>query len=190
MSSGGGTVGDLLNALSGSVAGAFKNGAIEGFNLQDTIARAKAVYAGQALAASDAPKRTEFKDLKATGKIVDGILKTDTLSMNGSWYQLGGAGNVNLVDQTLDYLLTPSVSGDQFKDLAGTKIPIKVSGSWFAPSVKVDLAGVLKGRAQQEVQKQQEKLKEKAQQKFGDFLKKKLGPAEPAPQPQDQPPPQ
>lgn len=188
VSSGGGTVGALLNALSGSVAGAFKDGAIEGFNLQDTLARAKALYAGQQLAPSNAPKRTEFKDLKAAGKIVDGILKTDSLSMNGSWYQLGGAGNVNLVDQTLDYVLTPSVNGEQFKEIAGTKIPIKVAGSWFAPSVKVDLGSVLKGRAQQEVQKQQEKLKEKAQQKFGDFLRKKLGPTQPPPEQQESPP--
>jgi AsmA protein len=188
VSSGGATVGDILKALSGAVGTSFKDGAVEGFNLKETVARAQALYANQPMPA-DSPNRTEFKDLKATGKIVDGILDTDTLDVKGSWYQLGGDGKVNLVEQTVDYILYPTISGgdEKLKQLQGTKIPIKVSGSWFAPSVKVDVNSMLKGRANEEVQKQQEKLKEKAQQKFGDFLRKKLGEPAPAQQPAEPP---
>jgi AsmA protein len=189
VTSGGTTVGDVLQALSGAVGTSLKDGAVEGFNLKETIGKAKALYSGQPPPA-DEPDRTEFKDLKAAGKIVDGILKTDTLDVKGSWYQLGGDGKVNLIDQTVDYILYPTISGgdEKLKSLSGTKVPIKVSGSWFSPSLKVDLASVVKGRANEEIQKQEEKLKEKAQQKFGDFLRKKIGPAEPAPtQPAQQP---
>ena len=188
VSSGGDTVGAFLQALSGAVGTNFKNGAVEGFNLEQTLAGAKALYAGQVPAASDAPKRTEFRDLKASGKIVNGILDTDTLDVKGSWYQLGGDGKVNLVEQTVNYILYPTVSGEKFKELAGTKIPVQVTGSWYDPKVRVDLEGVLKGRVKQELKQQEDKLKEKATQKFGDFLQKQLGPKTPPPAPAEQPP--
>ena len=191
VSSGGETVGAFLQALSGAVGTSFKEGAVEGFDLQGTLGAAKALYSGQPLPAAEGPKRTEFKDLKAAGKIVNGVLDTDTLDVKGSWYQLGGDGKVNLVEQTVNYILYPTVTGEKFKDLAGTKIPVQVSGSWYAPKVKVDLEGVLKGRAKQELKQQEDKLKEKASQKFGDFLQKKLGPkpAPEEPKPETQPSP-
>jgi AsmA protein len=182
VSSGGTTVGAFLQALSGSVGSSFKDGAVEGFNLDQTLAKAKAMYKGEPEPEASGPKRTEFKDLKAAGKIVNGVLDTDTLDVKGSWYQLGGDGKVNLVDQTLDYVLSPAVSGDKYKDLQGAKIPIRVSGSWYDPKVKVDLAGVLKGKAKEEIHKQEEKVKEKAKSKLGDFLKKHTEP-KPAPEP-------
>lgn len=180
VSSGGDTVGAFLQALSGAVGTSLKDGAVEGFDLQATLAGAKALYAGQMPAAAEGPKRTEFKDLRAAGKIVNGVLDTDTLDVKGSWYQLGGDGKVNLVDQTLNYILYPTVSGDRFKELSGQKIPVQVSGSWWDPKVKVDLQGVLKGRVKEELKQQEDKLKEKATQKFGDFLQKQLGPKPPA----------
>lgn len=177
----GNTVGDILQAMSGATALNFKDGAVEGFNLDQTLQQAKALYQGQPMPAASGPARTEFKDLKGSGKIVNGVLTTDTMNVAGTGYSLAGDGKVNLVDQTLDYVL--NVSSDKYKELQGTKVPVKVAGSWFDPHVKLDLGSVVKGRAQQEVQKQEEKLKSK----FGDFLQKQLGPkpapAEPAPAP-------
>jgi AsmA protein len=187
VSSGGDTVGQFLKGLSGAVATSFKDGAVEGFDLQATLDAAKALYAKQVPPAATGPKRTEFRDLKASGNIVDGILTTKTLNVQGAWYQLGGDGKVNLVDQTLNYVLYPTVSGERFKDIAGTKIPVAVTGSWFDPKIKVDLEGVLKGRVKQELKQQEDKVKEKATQKFGDFLQKKLGP-KPEEKPAEQPP--
>lgn len=188
VSSGGDTVGDFLQALSGAVATSFKEGAVEGFDLQATLDGAKALYAGQPLPAAGGPQRTEFQDLKASGKIVDGILDTDTLDVKGTWYQLGGDGKVNLVEQTVNYILYPTVTGERFKELAGTRIPVAITGSWYDPKIRVDLQGILKGRVKQELKQQEDKLKEKATQKFGDFLQKQLGPKTPAPT--EQPPPE
>jgi AsmA protein len=184
LSSGGETVGAFLQAMDGGLGASFKEGAIEGFNLDQTIATAKATLRGEPApaAAADQPKRTAFKDLKAAGKIVDGVLDTDTLDVKGTWYALGGDGKVNLVEQTLAYTLLPTFSGEKHKDLKGIKVPIAVTGSWYAPQVKVDLKGVVKGAAKQELKQQEEKVKEKAKSKLDDFLKKKLAP-KPAPAP-------
>jgi len=194
VSSGGETVGAVLQQLGGAVGASFKEGAIEGFNLSRTLDNAKAMLRGEPAAASDEPKRTEFRDLTAAGKIKDGVLATDTLDVKGTWYSLGGDGSVNLVEQTVSYTLLPSFTSGKHKDLAGLKVPIAVTGSWYAPKVKVDLKGAVKGKAKEELKQQEEKVKEKAREKLGDFLRKKLPPpkpAEPAPAeaPKEEPPP-
>lgn len=187
----GNTVGDILQALAGATALSFKDGAVEGFNLDENLQKAKALYKGDvaaATAASSGPARTPFKDLKGSGKIAGGVLTTDTLNVAGTGYALGGDGSLNLVNQTIDYVL--NVSTDKYPELKGTKVPLKVSGSWFDPHVKVDLGSVVKGRAQQEVQKQVQKQEEKLKSKFGDFLQKQLGPKPaPAPAPAETPAP-
>lgn len=196
VSSTGETVGAFLQALDGNVGASFQKGAIEGFNLAQTIDNAKAMLRGTPAAASDEPKRTEFRDLKAGGKIQDGVLDTDTFNVTGTWYQLGGDGKLNLVEQTIDYTLLPKFTSDRHKDLAGLKVPITVAGSWYAPKIRVDLKGAAKGAVKEELKQQEEKVKEKAKSKLDDFLKKKLAPkpapaetkpAEPAPAPAEEP---
>jgi AsmA protein len=188
LSSGGETVGAFLQAMDGGLGASFKEGAIEGFNLDQTIASAKATFRGEPAPAADQPKRTAFKDLKAAGKIVDGVLDTDTLDVKGTWYSLGGDGKVNLVEQTLAYTLLPTFSSEKHKDLKGIKVPIAVTGSWYAPQVKVDLKGAVKGAAKEELKQQETKIKEKAKSKLDDFLNKKLAP-KPAPTPAPAPAP-
>lgn len=178
------TVGEVLKGLGGSLATSFQNGAVEGFNLEQTITQAKATFRGEAAPAESGPKRTEFKDLKAAGTITNGVLDTSTLDVKSGSFQLGGDGKVDLFNQTLDYELLPTLTGEKFKDIAGAKIPVKITGSWYAPKVKVDLAGTAKSMVKEEIKKQETKLKEKASQKLGDFLNRKLAPKEkPAPAP-------
>jgi AsmA protein len=203
VSSGGDTVGAVLQQLNGGVGASFKEGAIEGFNLAQAIDGAKAMLRGEQAAASNEPKRTEFRDLKAAGRIKDGVLDTDTLDVKGSWYALGGDGTLNLVEQTVSYTLLPTFSSEKYKDLKGVKVPISVSGSWYAPKVKVDLKGAAKDAVKEELKAREAEVKEKARSKLDDFLKKKLAPkpapapAEPAPTEEpkaesapEQPPPQ
>lgn len=197
LSTAGRTVGDILKALNGALATSFRDGAVEGFNLDETLGKARALYRGEPLPASSGPARTEFKDLKGSGKIVNGVLNTDTLNVKGSWYNLDGDGEVDLVQQQVNYVLYPSISGggDKYKELQGTRIPVRITGSWFDPKIKVDLQSVLKGKVKEEIKQQEERLKEKARDRLGDFLRKNLpsqpAPKEPAPpaEPTPDPPP-
>jgi len=183
------TVGDVMKTMDGALASSFVNGALEGFNLKQTIEQAKALSQGQPAAASDAPKRTEFSDLKGSGKFENGVLKTETLNASGADYKLTGGGNIDLVGMKIDYLLKPTYTGGSVpKDLQGMAIPVKITGNLLDPKIRVDLAGVLKSQAKQavdkEVQKQEKKLKKKLGDKLGDYLKKQ----QPESQPQEQPP--
>ncbi|HUS23511.1 MAG TPA: AsmA family protein [Candidatus Binatia bacterium] len=165
------TVQDLLSGLSGDTALAFVNGALEGINLKQTLAQAKAMARGQVLQAQDAPARTEFSDLKASGTITNGVLRTKSLAAKGDWYSLGGDGAINLAAQQIDYTLKPTITGSEdLKDLEGTTVPVKLTGALFSPKIRVDLEGVLKARARQEVDQQLKKQEDKLRERFGPQL--------------------
>lgn len=175
------TVGDVRKSLNGDLAFAFENGAVKGFNLADTIGRAKATLNAQPYTATG-PDQTEFGELKGTAKIVNGVLKTDDLAANNPLFNLLGQGQADLYNNKIDFtakpLLTEKVKsqagGGRLAELAGLTIPIKLSGDLFAPHVKVDLASALKEKAtataQKQVDKQKEKLFNKFNKKFGNIF--------------------
>ncbi|MGH8456199.1 MAG: AsmA family protein, partial [Stenotrophobium sp.] len=147
----GATVGELRKALDGSVGFNLKNGAVKGFNLGQIIRNAQALMAGQqASAADNTQKETDFASLSASGKIINGVLKSDDLDAKSPVFRLAGAGQVDLANETIDYLAKPTVvesssgqGGKALGDLRGLTIPIQLSGNLFAPSYKVQLNDLL-----------------------------------------------
>jgi AsmA protein len=161
------TVGEARKALNGNVALSLVKGAIEGFNLQKTVKQARAALNGQAAADDNSPSRTEFSDLKGSGKITNGVLRTDALTAKGSSLSFNGAGAIDIGNEQIDYTLTTNVTGDNpdLAQLKGTPIPVKVTGPWSAPKVRVDLESIARQRGREEIKKQGGKLLE-------NFLKK------------------
>ncbi|HWU69135.1 MAG TPA: AsmA family protein [Stenotrophobium sp.] len=187
VTSAGDTVGSLRKALNGTVRFNLQNGAVKGFNLGQIIRGARALMAGQQLSAADnAQKETDFASLSASGKITNGILKSDDLDARSPIFRLAGAGQIDLVNDTLDYLAKPTIvetsSGQGGKDLAdlrGLTIPIQLSGTFSAPKYKLQLDDLLKQKAAGEIQKQLDKHKDEINKKLGgqlgDALSKLLG---------------
>jgi AsmA protein len=146
----------LMSGLNGEMSFDVANGALKGVNIWYEIQRANAVARGRPV-----PQRTsadtEFRQLKGTAVIRDGLLVNEDLV--GGLHSLGlaGRGEVNLVESTLDYRLTASVlreaideaTGER-SELAGASLPLRLRGSLDSPSVSVDLAGLARDRVQQE----------------------------------------
>ena len=65
--------------------------------------------------------------------------------------------------------------GEDLSDLKGIDIPVKVSGTFSDMKYRPDLGGVAKARVDKELDKQKEKLQEKAAGKFEKILPKGLG---------------
>lgn len=157
LTSGGRTVGDLRRDLNGSVSLSFENGAVKGFNLGQIVRRAQALLKGTTLDDTE-PRQTDFTKITFAAQIVDGILKSDQLSALSPLFRLGGSGQINLVDETLDYLVSPTVvasskgqGGKGLEELAGLTIPIRLTGSLYAPKYKLDLQTALKQKAGDEL---------------------------------------
>ncbi len=180
LSSAGKTVGDVRQALNGTVSLNFKNGAVKGFNLAEMIRRGQALLQGTQYVPSGEPVETDFASIDFSGQIVNGILKSNVLDARNPLLRVAGDGEIDLVREAFNYTAKPTIVGTAkgqggrgLDQLEGVTLPIRLTGTFAAPKYKIDFAGALKSRAKQEVQKQVDEHKEELKEK----LSKKLGPA-------------
>jgi AsmA protein len=158
----GNTMGEIKRALNGSASVALQNGAVKGFNLAQLIRQGQSLYQGQSPEQSSAGQQTDFSTLSASGKIANGVLHSDDLAGASPLLRLTGAGQVDLVNSTLDYTVKPIVvntatgqGGKELASLQGIVIPVHVYGPFAAPKYRLDVGEALK---QEAVQKLTQKL--------------------------------
>ena len=161
VTSAGGTVAELKRALNGTVSFALQNGAVKGFNLAQILRQGQALYGGQQVQQGGS-QQTDFTTMSASGKFSNGVLHSDDLSAASPLLRLTGAGQVDLVDNTLDYTAKPTLvntasgqGGKQLAQLQGVVIPVRVYGPLNAPKYQLDVASALQ---QEAVQKLTQKL--------------------------------
>ncbi len=151
------TTGGLLSGLGGNVGFALSDGRFRGVNLWFEIERAYALAKGLPVPQKTSPD-TEFRELSGTAVIRDGRLVNEDLVGGLPFLALAGRGEVDLAAGTLDYRLTATVvreavdstTGER-SELAGARIPLRLSGELAAPKVSVDVAELLKDEAVEEL---------------------------------------
>ena len=101
--------------------------------------------------------------------------------MKSPYLRITGDGAANLVSEVLDYRVTATVvksgkgqGGEDLTDLKGIAIPIKVSGTFSEIKFRPDLAGLLAARANKELEKHKEELREKAAEKLDKIIPNEL----------------
>ncbi|NGY06647.1 AsmA family protein [Solimonas terrae] len=194
------TVGALRRSLDGKIAASAKNGAVKGFNLGAMIRKAQAALAGNPNYTEDSTPETDFATISVSGTLSDGVLHSEDLSAASPLFRVGGAGDINLVDETINYTAKPSIvetskgqGGKDLSSLNGVTIPIRLTGSLWKPKYKIDLAGAVREQAKAQVKQQldehKDELKQKLNDKLGDLLfgKKKKQPQEQPAEPQNSP---
>ncbi len=159
--------------LDGNFAISFRDGAYIGINLAQAVRKAL----GQAT--SNEPQETDFAELRGTGTIRKGVVENRDLYLASPVLRVTGEGKVDLVQEQLDYLLTTKIVGSlegqggaDASKLKGVAIPVRLSGNMKDPSIMVDVEAALKANAEQEIEKQKQKLMEKAEKKIQDKLGK------------------
>ncbi len=181
------TVGAVRQALAGTLSFAFRDGAINGFNLAEIIRNAKARLTGQNVTRG-APLKTDFSELTGSARVDQGILTNDDMELKSPLFRVTGKGKVNLVDNTLDYLVRASVvntlkgqGGNELADLRGVTVPIQLSGDMMSPKYRLDLAAALasvqservdeaKEKAKERLKENEQKLRDKAREKLQDLF--------------------
>ena len=171
------TRGEWLSKLkqnsNGTMNLAFLDGAVNGFNIRQSIEAAKAKFAGKEAPSTETLK-TDFSSLTISGVIKNGVFSSDDLDLQAPLLRVGGKGNANLNTEEIDYQvnakLVESVEGQQggsADDLAGLEIPVGIKGPFNAPKIDVLLDEMMKARAdaekariKAEIDKQKEELKQ------------------------------
>jgi AsmA protein len=163
LSSAGSTVSAIKSALDGSVALAFKNGSIKGFNLRNLIETAEAKLKGKK-APEPLTRETDFSAITVSGAMKNGRLTSTDLDGLAPFLRIGGDGWVDLAKETLDYTAKIKIVGSEegqggktLDDLKGLTIPVALKGSLTDPKYDIKLGDALKDAA---VAKQKEKLEE------------------------------
>lgn len=167
----GSTVGDLRKTLNGSVSVSAQNGAVKGFNLAQILRKGQALLAGQAAPSETEPMETDFANISASAKIVNGVLKTDDLAAASPLFRLIGNGEIDLAGETIQFLAKPTLvksatgqGGKGLEQLQGLTVPIQISGNLFAPKYKLAIEDALKAKAREALE---DKVTDKLSEKLG-----------------------
>jgi AsmA protein len=142
---------------------AFLNGALNGFNLRQSIDVAKAKFSGGDPPAEKTLK-TDFTSLTLSGVIRKGVFSSDDLDLQAPLLRVSGKGKADLNRDEVDYLVYAKLvgsiegqKGEAAQDLAGLTIPVRIKGPFTEPEIGVELGDMLKAGvdAQKEQLKQQ-----------------------------------
>lgn len=171
------TVAAMKKGLGGTASMNLKDGAIKGINLAKTFRETKAVFSGRQDAVQQAKQgeKTDFSELSASFRIAAGVARNDDLSMKSPFIRLGGAGDINIGEDHMDYLAKASVvnttggqGGKELDHLKGLTVPVRVSGPFDKLAYKIEFGGLVAEAAKAKVE---EKVKETVQEKSRDVLK-------------------
>jgi AsmA protein len=157
----GNTVTAIKKALNGSAAVKLTDGAVKGIDIAGSIRNAKAklgTLRGEQTQQADKSQKTDFSELTGTFNIRNGVARNNDLSLKSPLLRVGGEGDVNLGEDTLNYLVKASIvgttkgqGGREADELKGITVPVRVSGPLAAPSYKLDFGAMVTETAKQTV---------------------------------------
>jgi AsmA protein len=145
----GGTVTALKKTLAGSARLEMKDGAIKGFNLADSARNVKSAL-GAKQTKPDPSQKTDFTEMSASFKIANGVAHNNDLKALSPFLRLGGEGNLDIGNNTIDYLAKATLAatargqgGRDVGNVAGVTIPVKLTGALDNPQWNVDYTALL-----------------------------------------------
>ncbi|HCY63961.1 MAG TPA: hypothetical protein DHV59_14255 [Oxalobacteraceae bacterium] len=188
VTSAGGGFEQIKKSLDGSARLELRNGAVHGVNVAQAIRRAKAKIGelrGQAAAETgtgSAAEKTDFSELNGSFRITDGVAHNDDLSIKSPLLRVGGAGDIDLGAERLDYLAKVTVvstlkgqGGAELESLKGVTIPVRLSGPFTAIGWRIDFAGLVREAAKEKIEEKKSEIREKAREKLQEELKGLFG---------------
>ncbi len=174
---------ELLPTLKGNLSIDLADGVYKGMDIWQEIRVARARIRRKPLPAATGPNETAIKALKIDGRLQGGNLRSENIFAEIPFLRLSGRGDLDVVNQTLDYRLDAKVfeiptfaDGETYDDLLGLRIPLTIGGTLESPKIGVDLADLAKNLAV-------EKAKRRLLDRLG--LGRKESEPEAAPQPEE-----
>lgn len=167
--------------LAGTVKINFADGAVHGINVAQLIRENYAKFTGKKIDGVDGPQKTDFSAMTATLKLNKGVVTTNDLAAQSPLLRVRGDGQANYMKETMDMTISTSIVGslkgqggadiDELKDVT---IPVRIHGSWTQPQFALVFDDVLKEKAQKEINRGLDKIKDEKTRKAVDGLLKGL----------------
>jgi AsmA protein len=139
----------LRASAAGEASFQFTDGSVNGINIAQILREVEATVRQRPLPAEETPRRTDFAELTGTLKLAKGIIENRDLSAKSPLLRVTGEGTANLVTEEISYLLRPVLvgtlegqAGRELQELRGVPVPVRVSGSFAAPTIRPDMEAV------------------------------------------------
>lgn len=166
---------ELKRNSNGTLGLTFLDGALNGFNIRQSIDVAKARLRGET-PPPEAQVKTDFSSLSLSGLVRNGVFSSDDLELQAPLLRAGGRGSADLNTEMIDYLIEAKLvgtlegqEGQQSDDLAGLAIPVAIEGPFSAPGIDVQLDEMLKAKVdaeQERIKAEIERQKQELQQQI------------------------
>ncbi len=179
------TVSAMKKSLSGNASMNLVDGAIKGINVAATLRNAKAklgALKGEQTQSANAAEKTDFSELKASFNIRKGIAHNNDLSMKSPLLRLGGDGDINIGQSSMNYLAKATVVGSlegqggaDSGSLRGITVPVRLSGPFDALKYNIDFNALASEAVKAKVEEKKEEIKTRLQDELKDQLKGLFG---------------
>ena len=158
----------IIESLSGKLAFAVKDGAIQGADLLKKIEEARALY-DQAKGKPVRVKamkdeKTAFKLFSGSALIVNGVAQNNDLILETPGMRATGMGSADLPQEKLDYRLNVIQTKDEGKKCAS--LPLLISGPFASLGYSLDFEAIVKCKGSAAVEKKKEELGNKLNEKL------------------------
>jgi len=144
----------IKQSLNGNGNFFVKDGALKGIDLVAMVRNTDGAY-GFSGKSKEKP-RTRFDELEIPFTIKNGIFYTDSTRLTSALLSVQTAGKADLVKETLDFRVEPTVVTTRKEDKEKMKrsevaIPVLVTGSFSDPTFLPDLKGIAKKKLEEDV---------------------------------------
>ena len=162
------TVGALKRALNGAASVNLRDGSIKGIDIAGTLRDAQAklgalgapgMLKGQQTQQADNSKKTEFSEMTGSFAIQNGVAHNNDLSMKSPLLRVSGEGDINIGEDTVNYLVKAAVvgtltgqDGRAVNELRGVTVPVRAKGPLTTPSFALDFNAMLTDTLNKKVQ--------------------------------------
>ncbi len=161
----------LLRSLAGQAEFRFAEGAVQGLNIAQLIRTNAARLQGQSAPSEPDARETDFTELVGTLVFDGGKIRNDDLAAQSPLFRINGSGEVDLLEQTVDYRLIINLvgtlegqGGQSLDNLRRLPIPLRFRGDLMSPSISLDLQAALSEQQRQRLRDEEEAIRQRARE--------------------------
>lgn len=132
----------IMHALNGSGQIDFANGQVRGVNLGLVARTIQTAVSGGAISSGAS---TQFSQIAASFTITKGVMTTKDFRLVSPVLGMTGAGNVDLGEQSIDFVVKPKALSSMTGGAGNIGIPFRIHGPWSNIHYTPDLSGVAQG---------------------------------------------
>ena len=147
----GATITENLRSAGGTMGFSLTNGAIEGFNIDETLCRRYNQVSENPPPRENPPDRTPYQAIRGTATVTDGIARSNDLFARVGSFEVRGNGNLSIADAITDYKFearlaasVPIPGCDTMDHMMNIDFPLVMTGPVTAPSIAPDYGEVVK----------------------------------------------